>query len=135
MVEQTFIIIKPDATKRGLIGEIISRFERKGFYIAAMTLRHQDESWCNEHYKGLDKHILSRVIPAMSFKPLIGIILCGEDAIRVVREMIGCTNSLDAKPGTIRGDYGGAPVHENLVHAADSLESAVRESQLFWREQ
>ena len=133
MIEQTFIIIKPDAIKRGLIGKIISRFERKGLSIKIMRLRCQDEIWCDEHYKNLDEYILKRVHPFMVSGPLIGITLEGEDAVRVVREMIGNTNSLDAKPGTIRGDYGGAPVHENLVHAADSLESVAREAELFWR--
>ena len=131
MVEQTFIIIKPDAIKRGLVGEIISRFERKGLKIISLIFKWRDKSWCEQHYCNLSQQILDKIIPFMLSRRLIGILLEGEDAVRVVREMVGNTNSLDAKPGTIRGDYGGAPVHENLVHAADSEKAAMKEFELF----
>ena len=134
MVNETFVIIKPDAISRGLIGKIISRFENKFLEIVAIEMGQKDETWCQLHYF----HILGAIYVAledfMLSGPLIGIVLKGPHAVRTVQKMIGSTNSLSAEPGTIRGDFGSHPIRYNIVHASDSPESVEREIRLFFGE-
>lgn len=129
--EKTFVIIKPDAISRGLIGEIISRFERKGLMIETISWRHKNTDWCMEHYCHLPPKIYEEMERYVTGTPLVGVVLMGKDAVRVVRQMVGCTDSLDAAPGTIRGDYGSYPIKYNLVHAADTPVNAEHEIKLF----
>lgn len=130
--ENTFIIIKPDAVRRGLVGEIISRFEKKGFLLDGLTLRHLDIDWCKKQYGHLNGEIFNNNAAHMISGPVIGIILQGFKAITVVRQMVGCTDSTKALLGTIRGDFGTLPICENLIHASDSPKAVEREIELFY---
>lgn len=132
MQEKTFIILKPDAIERKLIGEIISRFENKGYRILRIESRWKNAEWCRQHYPHIHDKIYQNLVSFMTSTSIIGIILEGPDAIHVIRNMVGITDSLEAKPGTIRGDFGNTPVHYNLVHAADSDHEAYREKELFY---
>ena len=132
MSEQTFIILKPDAIKRGLIGKIISRFEGKGYRILRIEARWKTEKWCRRHYLHIHNITYKNLAAFMTSAPLIGIILEGPDAVRVIRNMVGATNSLEAVPGTIRGDFGHTPIHHNLIHAADNVDAVEHEKQLFY---
>jgi nucleoside-diphosphate kinase len=131
-VERTFVLVKPDGVKRGLVGEIVDRFERKGLKIVAARLvrvapelaaRQYAEHHGKPFYAGLVQHITSG--------PVLALALEGRSAIAVVRKMTGATNPQTAEPGTIRGDLGLA-VTPNLVHASDSTPSAERELALFF---
>lgn len=132
MVNKTFVFIKPDGIRLGLIGEIISRFERKQLQIAAIETKLKDETWCQLHYSHLVGEIYKDNEEFVIMTPLVGIILRGEEAVHVVKTMVGLTNSMEAAPGTIRGDYGTLPIYYNVIHAADSEESAKHEIELFF---
>lgn len=133
MSDRTFVIIKPDAVERGLVGEIAGRFERKGLGIVAMELRQLDEKILARHYaehKG--KGFYADLVTFMSRGPALIMVLEGpEDTWKVVRTMMGATNPRDAAPGTIRGDLG-TLFTENQVHGSDGPESAAREIKIFF---
>jgi nucleoside-diphosphate kinase len=131
---QTFVIIKPDAIRRGLIGEIIKRFEQKGLTILRIEQRLKSRPWCALHYSSPDlpSEVYHRCVNSLLHVPLIGIVLEGEKAVTVLRRMIGATDSTQAWPGTIRGDFGTLPVHENLIHAANTEELAKQEAMYFF---
>lgn len=131
---ETFVIIKPDAIKRGLIGEIIKRFEQKGLIILRIEQRLKSRQWCALHYSNVDipSEVYHRLVNAMVHVPLIGIVLHGEKVVTVLRRMMGATDSTQAWPGTIRGDFGTLPVHENLIHASDSEDLAKQETKYFF---
>lgn len=131
--KSTFVILKPDAIERGLVGRIISRFEDKGFKITQIAMKQQNEQWCILHYAQLPYEVFTRVKDFMLSTPLIGMLLDGPEAPATVKRMVGATNSSNALSGTIRGDFGNYPVHCNLVHASDSMESAVYEANLFFQ--
>ncbi len=132
---KTFVILKPDAIYRCLVGKILSQFEQVGMRIFRIEKRHKDEKWFNRQYY----HLIGKLHPAylknmaafMVDQPLIGVILLGD--IAKVRLMIGATNCLEAAPGTIRGDFGRNSDYENLIHASDSEEAVNKEIQLFFR--
>lgn len=131
-MEQTLVILKPSAIQRGLIGEVISRFERKGLKLVGMKMVQLDDEILNEHYSHLkEKPFFGQVKQSMMATPVI--IQCWEgiDAARVVRNLIGVTNGRDALPGTIRGDYS-MSAQENIVHASDSPDSAKTELKRFF---
>jgi len=118
VIEQTFIIIKPDALDRGLFGRIMSRFEDMGLHIQVIEKRTKNNTWCRRHYDNvrilcdvgsLDKNIYTRLVAFMVGSPLIGIVLQGPNSISRVRAAIGATNPLEALPGSIRGDLGKYP--------------------------
>ncbi|PZM97897.1 MAG: nucleoside-diphosphate kinase [Actinobacteria bacterium] len=133
-VERTLVLIKPDAVRRGLIGEILSRFERKGLTIEAMVLRTMDAELSDAHYADhVDKPFYPPLKEFMTSGPLVALILSGDSAIEVVRGLIGATDGRKAAPGTIRGDLS-LSNRENLVHASDSPESAAREIALWFPE-
>ena len=132
MVSKTFVIIKPDAISRGLIGRIISRFEDKFLRIVALEQKQKDEIWCRKHYEGIVSSVYCKLEEFMLKSPIIGIVLQGPDAIDTVRRMVGSTNSLKAAPGTIRGDWGTHPIRYNIVHAADSAAAVEHEIKLFF---
>ena len=127
-MDRTFIICKPDAVERGLIGEILGRFERKGFTIVAADLRTIDPETAGRHYAEHEgKPFYGELIDFIGRSPaLVAVIEGPQDTWKVVRGMIGATNPLEADPGTIRGDLG-TLFGENLIHGSDSAESAARE--------
>jgi len=132
-MDRTFVICKPDAVERGLVGEIISRFERKGLRIVAAELRTLDRATLARHYAEHEgKGFYDDLLGFMSRGPAVVIVLEGPaDTFKVVRAMMGSTNPRDAAPGTIRGDLG-IELTENLVHGSDSPESATREIAIFF---
>jgi nucleoside-diphosphate kinase len=126
------VLIKPDAVRRGLVGEVLGRFERKGLSLVAMDLRTMDGDTADRHYAD---HVEQPWYPPlrefMTSGPLVAAILEGDQAITVVRTLVGATDGRAAAAGTIRGDFS-LSNRENLVHASDSPESAARESALFF---
>lgn len=134
MPDRTFVIVKPDAVKRGIVGEIISRFERKGFKLVALKMlrmtREQAEKLYEPH-KG--KHFFESLVNFSTSGPVVAMVLEGSNAIEVVRLMIGPTDARKAPPGTIRGDFG-LDIQENVIHACDSSESCERELRIFFSE-
>jgi nucleoside-diphosphate kinase len=130
--ERTLVLIKPDGVGRGLVGEILGRFERRGFTIDALVLRTMDATLADQHYaEHLDKGFYPSLKAFMTSGPLVAAILSGEQAIDVVRTMVGATDGRKAAPGTIRGDLS-LSNQENLVHASDSPDSAKREIGLWF---
>ncbi|GAA0548357.1 nucleoside-diphosphate kinase [Paractinoplanes ferrugineus] len=126
------MLVKPDAVRRGLLGEIISRFERKGLVIEAMELRTMDAALADEHYADhVEKAFYPPLKEFMTSGPLAALVLSGDQVIEVVRAMIGSTDGRKAAAGTIRGDLS-LSNRENLVHASDSPESAARELSLWF---
>jgi nucleoside-diphosphate kinase len=132
VTERTLVLIKPDAVRRGLVGEVLGRFERKGLSLVAMDLRTMDGDTADRHYAD---HVEQPWYPPlrefMTSGPLVAAILEGDQAITVVRTLVGATDGRAAAAGTIRGDFS-LSNRENLVHASDSPESAARESALFF---
>lgn len=132
MSEQTLIVIKPDAVRRGLIGKIISRFEEKGFKIIALKMftftKQQAERFYEPH---ASKPFFQDLVNFITSGPVVAAILEAPNAVSVVRLMIGSTRSYEASPGTIRGDFG-LGVTENVIHASDSDESFKRESAIIF---
>lgn len=133
-VERTLVLIKPDAVRRGLVGEIIGRFERKGLTIDAMVLRTMDAALADQHYaEHVEKDFYPPLKEFMTSGPLVAMVLSGDQAIEVVRNLTGATDGRKAAAGTIRGDLA-LSNRENLVHASDSPESAKREIALWFPE-
>jgi nucleoside-diphosphate kinase len=130
--ERTLVLIKPDAVRRGLIGEILRRFERKGLTIDTMVMRGMDAALADAHYA---EHVAKAFYPPlkdfMTGGPLVALVLSGEAAIDVVRTLVGVTDGRKAAAGTIRGDFS-LSNRENLVHASDSADSAKRELALWF---
>ena len=132
MTERTLVLIKPDAVRRGLVGEVLGRFERKGLTVVAMDLRTMDAELADRHYADhVEKPWYPPLREFMTSGPLVAAILEGDEAITVVRTLVGATDGRAAAAGTIRGDFS-LSNRENLVHASDSPDSAVRESALFF---
>jgi nucleoside-diphosphate kinase len=130
--ERTLVLIKPDAVRRGLVGDVISRFERKGLTIEAMRLRTMDAALADQHYADhVEKPFYPPLKEFMTGGPLVSLILSGDQAIEVVRALTGATDGRKAAPGTIRGDLS-LSNRENLVHGSDSPESAEREIALWF---
>ena len=133
-LERSLVLIKPDAVRRGLVGEILGRFERKGLVVEAMVLRGMDAKLADEHYADhVEKAFYPPLKEFMTSGPLVALVLAGDEVIEVVRAMIGSTDGRKAAAGTIRGDLS-LSNRENLVHASDSLESAKRELALWFPE-
>lgn len=132
MQQQTFIIIKPGAIQRALIGDIITRYQRKGLQIVALKMMQLSESILREHYAHLvDRPFFPSLLRSMMASPVIVAVLKGDDAIEVVRTLSGATNCRKALPGTIRGDFGMSS-QENIVHSSDSPENAAAEIARFF---
>ncbi|WP_346216314.1 nucleoside-diphosphate kinase [Caldifermentibacillus hisashii] len=134
-MEKTFLMVKPDGVQRGLIGEIVSRFERKGFQMVGAKLMQIPTSVAEQHYgehKG--KPFYDELVSFITSGPVFAMVWQGENVIATARQMMGATNPKDALPGTIRGDYG-VTVGKNIIHGSDSLESAKREISLFFKEE
>ncbi|MDX6724552.1 MAG: nucleoside-diphosphate kinase [Solirubrobacteraceae bacterium] len=133
-MDQTLILVKPDAFARGLTGEIIARFERKGLRIAALKHMTVDEDLARQHYGEHEgKPFFGELVDFITSGPLVAMVLEGEQAVPAARQVIGATNPVEAAPGSIRGDFAIA-VGQNMVHGSDSPESADREASLFFPE-
>jgi nucleoside-diphosphate kinase len=134
VIERTLVLIKPDAVARGLVGEVISRFERKGLTLSALVLRTMDVELADRHYaEHLEKAFYPPLRDFMTGGPLLAGVLSGDEAVEVVRALVGATDGRKAAAGTIRGDLS-LSNRENLVHASDSVESAEREIKLWFPE-
>ena len=134
-MEHTLIIIKPDAVQRGLIGEIISRFERRGLRIVAMKMIWMDEPLAREHYAiHRGKPFYEGLISYITSSPVVVMVLEGKGAIEIARRTMGATAPAEAAPGTIRADFG-LEIDRNLVHGSDGPETAEREVALFFGEE
>ncbi|XP_077172502.1 nucleoside diphosphate kinase 3 [Paroedura picta] len=132
--ERTFLAIKPDGVQRRLVGEIIRRFERKGYKLVAMKLMQASEEMLKEHYaEHRDRPFFNRLVKDMSSGPIVVMVWQGLEVVKTARLMIGETNPADSKPGTIRGDFC-IDVGKNVVHGSDSVESARREIALWFRQ-
>ncbi|MGM9845847.1 MAG: nucleoside-diphosphate kinase [Muribaculaceae bacterium] len=132
MQQQTFIIIKPGAIQRALVGDIITRYQRKGLQIVALKMMQLSEDILRVHYAHLvDKPFFPSLLRSMMASPVIVAVLKGDDAIEVVRTLSGATNCRKALPGTIRGDFGMSS-QENIVHSSDSPENAAAEIARFF---
>jgi nucleoside-diphosphate kinase len=133
-LEQTLVIIKPDAVQRMLIGEIIARFERRGLRIAAMKLMQIDQALARRHYAIHEgKPFFEPLIQYITSSPVVVMVLEGNDVIETVRRTMGATNPAEAAPGTIRADFG-LEIGRNLVHGSDGPETAAIEVPLFFNE-
>jgi nucleoside-diphosphate kinase len=131
-VEQTLILVKPDAVRRGLIGEVIARIERKGLEIEALQLMTLDRATAEQHYgEHADKPFFGELVEFITGGPLVAMRVAGENAIAGMRQIMGATNPIEASPGSIRGEFA-TTIGENLVHGSDSPESAARELGLFF---
>ena len=132
-MDQTFIICKPDAVERGLVGEILARFERRNLRLARVEMRTIDEATARKHYAEHEgKGFFPSLVEFITRGPAVLAVIEGpEDTWQVVRTMMGATNPRGAAPGTIRGDLG-IEFTENLIHGSDSAESAAREIGLFF---
>ncbi len=135
MTERTFVMLKPDAVQRGLVGEIISRIEKKGLKIVALKLLRLDRALAERQYEvHRGKHFFEELVEFVTSSPVVAMVVEGEEAIKVIRRLMGATNPFEAEPGTIRGDFG-LDLTKNLIHGSDSVETAAREIALFFREE
>jgi nucleoside-diphosphate kinase len=133
-MDRTLILVKPDAFARGLTGEIIARFERKGLTIVAMKHMTVTTELAQQHYaEHAEKPFFGDLVEFITGGPLVALVLEGYEAVTAARQVIGATNPLEAAPGSIRGDHG-LEVQTNLVHGSDSNESSTREIGLFFPE-
>jgi nucleoside-diphosphate kinase len=132
VAEQTLVLIKPDAVKRRLAGEILGRFEARGLALRGAKLVHVDRELAERHYaEHVDKPFFGELVEFITSSPTLALVLEGDSAIEVVRTTMGATNPVNAAPGTIRGDLALA-MPDNLVHGSDSPESAAREIGLWF---
>jgi nucleoside-diphosphate kinase len=128
-------MVKPDGVQRGLAGEIIARFEKKGFKIAALKMLRISRELAEKHYgEHVGKPFFENLVGFITSGPVVAMVIEGKDAISAAREMMGATNPLKALPGTIRGSYG-IDIGRNIIHGSDSPESAQREIALFFKEE
>jgi nucleoside-diphosphate kinase len=131
-MDRTLILVKPDAFARGLTGEIIARFERKGLRILALKHMQVDEALAQRHYAEHEgKPFFGELVEFITSGPLVAFVLEGHEAVVAARQVIGATNPLEATTGSIRGDFA-LQIGQNMVHGSDSNESAAREAALFF---
>jgi nucleoside-diphosphate kinase len=131
-MDRTLILVKPDAFQRGLTGEILARFERKGLRIAALRHLRMDAELAERHYaEHQGKPFFGELVEFITSGPLVALVLEGHEAVVAARQVIGATNPLEAAPGSIRGDFA-LEVGQNMVHGSDAPESAQREVALFF---
>ncbi|KAL9018674.1 MAG: hypothetical protein Q9185_004045 [Variospora sp. 1 TL-2023] len=130
--ERTFIAIKPDGVQRGLVGDIISKFEKRGYKLAAIKMVTPSKEHLEEHYKDLsDKPFFKGLVTYMLSGPIVAMVWEGRDAVKTGRTLLGATNPLQSAPGTIRGDYA-IDVGRNVCHGSDSVETAKNEIDLWF---
>ena len=130
--ERTLVLVKPDGVRRGLVGEIISRLERKGLTLLAVELRTLDRATAEAHYaEHAARPFFGELVDFITGGPLVALAVQGPHAVAGVRRMMGVTNPVEATPGSLRGDYA-LEIGQNLVHGSDSVESSTREVALFF---
>jgi len=133
-VERTFVMVKPNGVERGLVGEVVTRFERRGFTLCGLKTLRIDRPLAERHYaEHVGKPFFESLVAFITSGPVVAMVWEGREAIRVARAMMGVTDSADAAPGTIRGDFS-LSKEENVVHGSDGPESAAREIALFFSE-
>ena len=131
-MEQTLVLVKPDGVQRGLVGEVISRLERRGLKLVALKLMQVDDALARRHYgEHVDRPFFSGLVQFITSAPVAAMVWQADNAVEVVRNTMGVTSPAAATPGTIRGDFG-IDIGRNLVHGSDSVESAEREVALFF---
>ncbi|KAJ1649051.1 nucleoside diphosphate kinase Ndk1 [Dispira simplex] len=131
-MERTYIMVKPDGVERGLVGEIIKRFEQRGFQLLALQLLTPSKELLEQHYGDLaGKPFFPKLIKYMLSGPVVGMVWAGKQVVKTGRVMLGATNPLDSAPGTIRGDFC-VDVGKNLCHGSDSVENAEKEIALWF---
>ena len=131
-MERTLILVKPDAMQRGLAGEILARFERRGLRLVGLRLLRVDKAMARRHYaEHIGKPFFDGLVAYITSSPIIAAVFEGNGAVRAVRQTMGATRPTEAAPGTIRADFG-LEVGRNLVHGSDSVESAKREIGIFF---
>jgi len=131
-VENTYVMVKPDGVARGLVGEVISRFERKGLKLENLAMMKMDAELAGRHYaEHTEKPFFGELVDFITSGPVVAMEWSGESAVSVARTLMGGTNPAEAAPGTIRGDLGIVITH-NIVHGSDSVESAKRELGIFF---
>jgi len=134
-LERTFLMIKPDGVQRNLVGEIIRRFEAKGFTLVGLKLMSVSKELASQHYDvHKERPFFSGLVEFITSGPVVAMVWEGEGVIASARKIIGATNPLNAEPGTIRGDYG-VTVGRNLIHGSDALETAQQEVSLWFKEE
>lgn len=133
-MERTFIMIKPDGVQRGLVGEVISRFERKGFTLVGMKLMAVSRDLAEKHYDvHKDKPFFGGLVEFIISSPVVAMVWEGDNVVTSARTIIGATNPISSAPGTIRGDFG-VTIGRNLIHGSDAVETAQREIALWFQE-
>lgn len=131
-METTLVLIKPDGVAKAVCGEIISRFERRGFKVRGMKLMKLSRELAEKHYEEhKTRPFFGELVEFITSGPLVALAISGENAVKVIRTMMGTTNPADAAPGTIRGDYA-LTISHNIVHGSDSTASAERELAIFF---
>ncbi|MFP5181749.1 nucleoside-diphosphate kinase [Bacillus altitudinis] len=134
-MDKTFLMVKPDGVERQLIGEIVSRFEKKGLQLVGAKLMSIPKEVAEKHYgEHKEKPFFGELVDFITSGPVFAMVWQGEQVVDVTRQMIGKTNPKEALPGTIRGDYG-LTVGKNIIHGSDSPESAEREINLFFKQE
>ncbi len=133
-MERSFIMVKPDGVQRNLVGEIVSRFENKGFKLVGAKLLTVSKELAEEHYgEHKERPFFGELVDFITSSPVFAMVWEGENVIATARQMMGKTNPADALPGTIRGDFG-VTMGKNVIHGSDSPESAAREISLWFKE-
>ena len=134
-MEQTLVLVKPDGVQRGLVGEVISRLERRGLKLVGMKLMQVDEALARQHYgEHVERPFFRGLVDFIISGPLVAMVWEAENAINLVRQTMGATDPVNSAPGTIRGDFG-VSIGRNIVHGSDGVESAKREIGLFFRQE
>lgn len=134
MMERTYLMVKPDGVQRNLIGEIVSRFEKKGFQLVGAKLMQVSKEQAETHYaEHKERPFFGELVDFITSSPVFAMVWEGENVIATARQMMGATNPKDSAPGTIRGEYA-ATVGKNIIHGSDSPASAEREIGIFFKE-
>ncbi|ANU28096.1 nucleoside-diphosphate kinase [Planococcus versutus] len=134
-MEKTFLMVKPDGVQRNVIGEIVARFEKKGYHLVGAKLMQIPTELAEEHYgEHKERPFFGELVEFITSGPVFAMVWEGENVILTARQMMGATNPKDAAPGTIRGDFA-VTVGKNMIHGSDSAESAEREIGLFFKEE
>lgn len=132
-MERTFLAVKPDGVQRGLVGEIVHRFEAKGFTLVGLKLMHVSRELAEQHYgEHQEKPFFSGLVDFITSGPVVAMVWEGKGVVAAARKTIGATNPLNAEPGTIRGSYG-IDIGRNIIHGSDAIETAQREIELWFQ--
>ncbi|MDT8901220.1 nucleoside-diphosphate kinase [Anaeroselena agilis] len=131
-MEKTLVLVKPDGVAKGLTGEIIARFERRGLTLAALKMLKLTKDKAEIHYaEHKERPFFGELVVFITSGPIVAMVISGENAVKIVRAMMGPTNPADAAPGTVRGDYA-LSIGQNIIHGSDSPASAAREIEIYF---